>query len=143
MLKIPTFNIRKMAIEEVSFLEEMLFQAIFIPEGNPQLDKTIIFEPTLYHYIKDFGRKHDLALVAENEGELVGAIWIRLFSEAQKGYGFVDADTPELSMEIDPDFRNQGIGSQLLLEMLEKINNLNFKQVSLSGILGILLMHCI
>jgi GNAT superfamily N-acetyltransferase len=131
-MKKAKYNIREMAIEETSFLEEMLFQAIFIPEGSPKLDKTIIFQPFLYHYIQDFGKKQDLALVAENEGKLVGAIWIRLFSEAQKGYGFVDADTPELSMAIGPDFRNQGIGSQLLLEMLKKMPDLGYKQVSLS-----------
>jgi [ribosomal protein S18]-alanine N-acetyltransferase len=125
-------HIREIKVAEIYFLEEMLFQAIFIPEGNPALDKKIIFEPFLHHYIKDFGQKNDFALVTESEGKLVGAIWIRLFSEAQKGYGFVDADTPEVSMAIEPDFRNQGIGSQLLGEMLEKMQTLNYKQVSLS-----------
>lgn len=86
----------------------------------------------LHHYIKDFGQKNDFALVAENKDKLVGAIWIRLFSEAQIGYGFVDADTPEISMAIDSNFRNQGIGSQLLTEMLEKMKHLSYKQVSLS-----------
>jgi ribosomal protein S18 acetylase RimI-like enzyme len=131
-MKKVNYNIRNMADVEIPFLEEMLFQAIFVPEGSPKLDKTIIFEPFLHHYIKDFGQKNDFALVAENGGKLVGAIWIRLFSEVQKGYGFVDTDTPELSMAIDSDFRNQGIGSQLLTEMLDKMKNLSYKQVSLS-----------
>jgi ribosomal protein S18 acetylase RimI-like enzyme len=131
-MKKAKYNIRDMADVEIPFLEDMLYQAVFVPEGSPKLDKTIIFEPFLHHYIKGFGQKNDFALVAENGGKLVGAIWIRLFSEAQKGYGFVDANTPELSMAIDSDFRNQGIGSQLLTEMLDKMKNLSYKQVSLS-----------
>jgi ribosomal protein S18 acetylase RimI-like enzyme len=131
-MKKVNYNIRCMADVEIPFLEEMLFQAIFVPEGSPKLDKAIIFEPFLHHYIKDFGQKNDFALVAENEEKLVGAIWIRLFSAAQKGYGFVDADTPELSMAIDPDFRNQGVGSQLLTKMLDEMTKMSHKQVSLS-----------
>jgi GNAT superfamily N-acetyltransferase len=131
-MKKCNYNIRNMADVEIPFLEDMLYQAIFVPEGSPKLDKAIIFEPFLHHYIKDFGQKNDFALVAENKGKLVGAIWIRLFSEAQKGYGFVDTDTPELSMAIDPAFRNKGIGSQLLTKMLDKMKNLSHKQVSLS-----------
>jgi ribosomal protein S18 acetylase RimI-like enzyme len=125
-------KIRALKPKEIPYLEDMLFQAIYIPEGGQQLEKEIIFHPTLHHYIKDFGRKKDFALVAEKDGKLVGAIWIRIFSEEQKGYGFVDAGTPELSMAIDSNFRNQGIGGQMLAKMLTKMNNLGHKQVSLS-----------
>ncbi len=130
--KKPDLKIREMAAPEISFLEEMLFQAIFTPEGKTPPQKSIIFEPFLHHYIKDFGKKHDFALVAESENKLIGAIWSRLFSSDEKGYGFVDKDTPEISMAVDYAHRNSGIGAVLLNDMLEKLENLGYKKVSLS-----------
>jgi [ribosomal protein S18]-alanine N-acetyltransferase len=130
--KKPDLTIREMTTHEIPFLEDMLHQAIFTPEGSPLPEKSIIFEPFLHHYIKDFGQKHDFALVAEFEGKLIGAIWSRLFSSKQKGYGFVDAKTPELSMAIDFPHRNSGVGAILLHEILEKLKKRDYKKVSLS-----------
>ena len=117
---------------ETHFLSEMLYEAIFIPSGEKKLPKEIIEEPELNNYIKDFGRKHDYCLVAKLENELIGAIWIRQFSLNNKGYGFVNEETPELSMALKPDFRGKGIGKIMLKEMLTKLVELKLKQVSLS-----------
>ena len=86
----------------------------------------------MYCYVKDFGQKHDLGFIIESDQKPVGAIWTRLFSEEQKGYGFVDNETPELSMAINSDFRNQGFGTQLLEKMLSKLQESGYKKVSLS-----------
>ncbi len=130
--KKPDLKIREMAVSETPFLEEMLHQAIFTPEGKTPPEKSIIFEPFLHHYIKDFGKKNDFALVAEWENQLIGAVWLRLFPETEKGYGFVDKDTPELSMAVDFAHRNAGVGAVLLHEILEQSKQLGYKKVSLS-----------
>jgi ribosomal protein S18 acetylase RimI-like enzyme len=124
--------IREIKPRELSFLEEILFEAIFIPDGNEKVSKEIIFQPELYCYVNDFGRKDDYCLIVEIDAKLVGAIWIRQFSESNKGYGFIDVKTPELSMAIDEEFRNQGIGKKLLIEMLSILKSMNYSQVSLS-----------
>jgi ribosomal protein S18 acetylase RimI-like enzyme len=121
-------KIRGIKKQEFPFLEDMLYQAIFIPEGATKFDKNIIFTLELYPYIKDFGQKNDIGLVAEMDGQLVGAIWTRLF----KGYGFIDEATPELSMAIDTDFRGKRIGSKLLDAMFICLQKKGYKQVSLS-----------
>jgi hypothetical protein len=69
--------IREIKPNELSFLEEILFEAIFIPDGNEKVSKEIIFQPELYCYVNDFGRKDDYCLVVEIDAKLVGAIWIR------------------------------------------------------------------
>jgi ribosomal protein S18 acetylase RimI-like enzyme len=125
-------EIRKIKISEIDFLEEMLFEAIFIPEGQQVLPKEIIFQPDLYTYIKDFGQPHDICFIALNNNEPIAAIWTRLFTETNKGYGFINEQIPELSMAVLQDFRNQGIGYKLLTVIFEELKNKKTEKVSLS-----------
>jgi GNAT superfamily N-acetyltransferase len=124
--------IREMRPAEYFFLQEMLYQAIYVHKGEDQFPREIIHLPEIWHYISGFGREHDYCFVAEFDGELVGAIWSRLFSADEKGYGYVDESTPEVSMAVDYAYRNRGIGGQLLKTMLAKMKSLNYKAVSLS-----------
>jgi ribosomal protein S18 acetylase RimI-like enzyme len=124
--------IRELRLDDYPFLEKFLYEAIYVHEGDEIPDKSIIFYPELYSYVKDFGQEHDLGFVLESDNKPVGAIWTRLFSAEQRGYGFVDIETPELSMAINSDFRNQGFGRQLLEKMFLKLQDLAYKQVSLS-----------
>ena len=124
--------IREIKPQEYSFLEETLFEAIFVPEGEIKLQKEIIYQSGIFKYIKDFGKFSDLCLVAEVDAELVGAVWTRLFSESNKGYGFVDDNTPELSIAVLPNFRNKGIGGSLMNKMFVELRIRNIARVSLS-----------
>lgn len=124
--------IRELDPGEVSFLEDFMFDAIFIPEGEERPPREIINLPELACYFRDFGRDHDYCLVAEIKGKLAGAVWTRLFPETGKGYGFVDAQTPEVSMSVKTNFRQRGIGSRLLTAMLERLQQKGYEQVSLS-----------
>jgi len=66
-------------------------------------------------------------LIAEDAGERIGAAWVRLLQGDDRGYGHVDDDTPELSVAVRPQWRNRGVGTALLLRLLE-----NLPRVSLS-----------
>lgn len=125
-------TIRPIHSSEYLFLEEMLYEAIFIPQGEARVSKDIIYVPEIYKYIKDFGRPSDLCLVAELNQTLAGAAWIRFFNENNKAYGYINATTPELSIAIQPDFRNAGIGSKLMDELFAQLIHLGINQVSLS-----------
>jgi len=124
--------IRDINLKEISFLDDMLYEAIYITKGVEKLPRDIIKHPDIYKYIKDFGKKDDICLVAELHGKLVGAIWTRLFSENEKGYGYVNKDTPELSMAVYKQHRHKGIGKLLLNEIILKLAEKGYKQVSLS-----------
>ena len=117
---------------EHSFLDQMLYQAIFVHPGEQPPTKDIINHPDIAKYIEDFGREGDCCLVAELDGNLVGAIWTRIFSEQNKGYGFVDAQTPELCMAVINEYRGIGIGSVLLGKMLHMLKDMGYSNVSLS-----------
>lgn len=73
------YSIREMRKEEYSLLGDFLYEAIYIPDGTAAPPKSVIACPELQVYIADFGNsKHDKALIAEVDGNIVGAIWQEL-----------------------------------------------------------------
>jgi GNAT superfamily N-acetyltransferase len=64
-------------------------------------------------------------------GRDVGVAWLRLWSRGSEGYGFVDTETPELSMAVRPEHRGRGIGTQLLDRLLAEADR-SYRAVSLS-----------
>ena len=122
-------DIRPLKSEEIPLLEELLYQAIFIPQGLAPLPRSILKEPELEMYIKDFGQQpDDWALAAEVAGRLVGAVWVRIM----KDYGYYDDQTPSLSISFLPEFRGQGLGQQLMTAMLDLLKAKGYPGVSLS-----------
>ena len=124
--------IRNIKTEEIDFLNEMLYEALFVPEGMAPFPKSITRTPELAKYVEDWGRRGDIALVAETGGRLTGCAWLRLFRKPLTGYGYVNDETPELSMAVLPAFRNQGIGSKLLERLIEKAGLYGYEAISLS-----------
>lgn len=122
-------EIRPLKSEEIPLLEEFLYQAIFIPQGLAPLSRSILKELDLEMYIKDFGQQpDDWALAEEVDGQLVGAVWVRIM----KDYGYFDDQTPSLSISFLPDFRGQGLGQQLMTAMLDLLKAKGYPGVSLS-----------
>ncbi len=94
----------------------MLYQALYVPEGQLALPHEAIHLPELARYVQGWGQPGDCGFLASDEttGQPVGAVWLRLLKNENKGYGYVDDDTPELSIAVLPEYRGQGIGTDLL-----------------------------
>ena len=121
--------IREIRPEEIPVLEDFLYEAIFIPENIPMPPKSIIENEDLQVYIRDFGKKlDDRCLVAEVDGKVVGAVWTRVMDD----YGHIDNQTPSLAISLYREYRNRGIGTQLMRCMLERLKADGYKSVSLS-----------
>lgn len=133
MKEIDQIKYRPLELEERNFLSEMLYEAIFIPQWHEKPSKSIIQDPSLAKYIEGWPKdEFDKAFVAEIDGNLIGAIWGRKFDKFNRGFGYVDDEIPELSMALKPSFRNQGIGSQLLILIINSYKGLNVDSLSLS-----------
>ena len=76
------FKIRFISEEEVGVLEDFLYEAIYVPEGESAPPRSIINQPELQVYISDFGKeKDDIGMVAEADGQLIGAVWVRIMND--------------------------------------------------------------
>ena len=115
--------IRSLLLEDEPFLWEMLYQALYIPEGQSALPCEVIYLPELACYVEGWGRKDDCDFLASDtvSGQPVGAVWVRLLVGENRGYGYVDNDTPELGIAVFPEYRGQGIGTQLLTHLFTSI----------------------
>ncbi|MEL7354240.1 MAG: GNAT family N-acetyltransferase [Cyanobacteria bacterium J06560_5] len=87
--------------------------------------------PELSRYVEGFGRTGDLGMVAEQNGQPIGAAWVRLWQAGNRGYGYVADDIPELSIAVLPDHRAKGIGTKLLQALFAEANH-QFPAISLS-----------
>jgi len=123
------YVIRSLRKNETELLKDFLYEAIFIPEGAEPPEKNIIDKPELRVYTDDFGRhKGDNCLVADLGGEVVGAVWTRIMCD----YGHVDNDTPSFAISLYKEYRAQGIGSQLMVKMLELLKQQGYEKASLA-----------
>ncbi|MBD5087171.1 MAG: GNAT family N-acetyltransferase [Clostridiales bacterium] len=121
--------IREIETSEYGLLDDFLYNAIFIPQGVTPPPKSIIQNDELQVYVKDFGKqKDDVALVAEVDGKIVGAVWTRIMND----YGHVDDDTPSLAISIFKEYRGYGIGTDLMRNILSLLKRSGYKRVSLA-----------
>ena len=123
------YVIRELKTEEIPLLEAFLYEAVFIPEGMEKPPREILEQPELQVYVRDFGcEKDDHALVAESEGKVIGAVWVRIMDD----YGHINDDTPSLAISVLEEYRGKGIGTALMKKMLEHLGRKGYADVSLS-----------
>ena len=89
-------------------------------------------EIPLSRYVDNWGRPGDVAVIAHETGNRVGAAWLRIFGPDEPGYGYVDDTTPELSIAVVPSRRRHGLGQELLDGLLAAARDAGHEAVSLS-----------
>lgn len=110
-------------------MDNFLYEAIFIPDGVDAPPKSIIENDELQVYVRNFGKMpDDRCLVAECDGMVVGAVWTRVMND----YGHIADGIPSLAMSLYKEYRNKGIGTKLLEQMLQLLRKEGYQQVSLS-----------
>lgn len=121
-----TFSLRRLTLADEPILWTMLMHAAC----ESSLD-IVRQQPSLARYVSEWGRTGDVGFIAETPQEAIGAAWLRCWTGPDKGYGYVDATIPELSIAVLPSFRGQGIGTQLLQVLLAEAQG-TYTAISLS-----------
>ena len=120
---------RELKPSEYELLKNFTYEAIFIPEGVEPPEFSIIELPELSLDYDAFGsRADDFCLVAEDEGIVAGAAWIRVMDD----YGHVDDRTPSLAISVLKEYRGKGIGTRILQALLESLKSKGYERVSLA-----------
>lgn len=123
------YKIRGINAAEYPLLADFLYEAIFIPQGVEPPPRSIINNDELQVYVKDFGKSpHDRCLVAEADGKVVGAVWVRIMED----YGHINDETPSFAISLYKEYRGQGIGTALMVKMLELLRESGYKRASLA-----------
>ena len=122
-------RLRTLTNDERDLLKDFLYEAIFIPEGLEPPAREIIYQPELKIYYDDFGTGvADYCIVADDGSKAIGAVWTRIMDD----YGHVDDDTPSFAISLYKEYRGQGIGTQMMKEMLALLKEKGYKQASLA-----------
>lgn len=103
-------------------------------KGQEKPSRDILKTPELVKYVQDWGRKGDqgcIAISTDNQAS-IGAAWYRLFPEDDKGYGYVDSETPEIGIAVLPEYRNRRLGKSLMIYLLQQAKVDGYQQISLS-----------
>ena len=117
--------IRAAGPQDVRFLRDMLRHAYYwrISESG---------DLPVARYVTGWGRPGDDGLVAIDDANPVGAAWYRLFPREEAGFGFVDEQTPELTIAVVPSRRGKGFGHELMTGLLQRAKHAGYELMSLS-----------
>jgi ribosomal protein S18 acetylase RimI-like enzyme len=127
----PDHSLRLALAGDEPFLLTMLFYAAHANEGPDARPWALLANPALARYVVGFGRAGDLGVVAESADRPVGAAWVRLFADDERGYGWVDDETPELAIAVAPEFVGRGLGTRMMRELLGHARS-RYRAMSLS-----------
>lgn len=109
---------RPLVKDDKTFLWKILYYALFVPYGQQPYPANVVHKPKISRYVQGWGKPHDSGFVALDGNKPVGASWLRLLVGEHKGYGYIDEDTPELSIAVLPKYRGQGLGTELLTRLI-------------------------
>ena len=106
------------------FLWLMLLEAASWPPAEERLDLAeASADPSLARYVAGWGREGDHGVIAESGEVPVGAVWWRLYTAEDHGYGFIDPSIPELAIAVDASWRGQGVGTALLDALIARASS--------------------
>jgi ribosomal protein S18 acetylase RimI-like enzyme len=125
-------RLRPAAVSDFTFLATMLGEsAVWRPDKPTPSPDEVLADPRYAPYLAGWPTSGDYGVVAEDD-EPLGAAWFRTFTDAVHGFGFVAEDVPELAIAVIASRRHEGIGRQLLVELIDASVAQGFRAISLS-----------
>src|SRR5262245_44414852 len=111
--------VRRATAGDESFLWAMLYYAAHMDELGVEM-LAIREMPSLAKYVAGWGRSGDLGAVAVDavREDRLGAAWLRQFTGAEPGRGFIEPSVPELTVATLPEHTGRGVGTVVLKALL-------------------------
>ncbi len=106
-------------------VKDLLHYAAHLDETGETLSE----HPELEQYVRNYGNYNgDIGVYAIVDHKVAGGAWVRMLLN---GFGHVDNATPELSLAVLPEYRNQGLGTKLMEQLFTEVAKL-YPKMSLS-----------
>ncbi len=126
--------IRPLEAGDTGYLEHALANSVHTEDGP--IDFQVMHDPVLRRAAEGWGRPGDTGVVAEmgqgSHARIVGAAWLRCYTEAAPLYGYVGERTPALVISVELALRGLGIGSEMMHALMEAAREAGHERVSLS-----------
>jgi ribosomal protein S18 acetylase RimI-like enzyme len=111
--------VRTALADDLSFMQRMLYEAANNPgEHWPPFDESMQEPRNLRFWRGLMARAGDLGVIAEMDHVPVGAAWMRMMGEGERGPDD-DPDVPVLAIGVEHAYRGQGIGTELMRLLLD------------------------
>lgn len=88
--------------------------------------------PEFSHYTVLDPDRGDFGWVADTGQEAIGVVWAQYLPTEDPGFGFLAADTPEVSLWVREDRRGRGVGRALLRRVQDEARARKVPRISLS-----------
>jgi GNAT superfamily N-acetyltransferase len=127
-------TVRPAVASDAGLLEAMLVEAIGWDPARTRMEAAVVlgFHENK-HYVEGWPRLDDVGVVAEDaSGTPVGAAWLRFFTAADPGYGFIADGIPEVTLGVVADRRGEGIGTRLLAALEDEARRREIRTLGLS-----------
>ncbi|MEN8146563.1 MAG: GNAT family N-acetyltransferase [Campylobacterota bacterium] len=106
-------------------VKDLLHYAARLDESGENLEE----HPHLEQYHRNYGNYNgDIGVYAFVDNRVAGGAWVRILLN---GFGHVDTGTPELAFAVLPEYRDQGIGTMLMEQLIKEVAKI-YPQMSLS-----------
>lgn len=112
-------------------LWKWLHIALWDPPPAPPRPRSVLQDARVRIYAENWGLPTDVGVVAVLDGRDAGACWMRLIPDGL-GLAYVDEQTPQLGIALEPKYQHRGFGKHLLTEALRAAWEHGYRQVSLT-----------
>jgi len=119
---------------DIPFLRKMLYEAVFwrVSVDRPSFEEGLVY-PDVSKKLADWGeREGDTAVVALVNSVPAGAAWYRFWNDTNFDNGYVDEDTPVLTIGVHSEYRHQGIGKKMIEWLVACASKHAIQKISLS-----------
>lgn len=124
-------HLRPLVASDQQRLWQWLHIALWDPPPAPLRPIAILQHPGVRILVEGWGQPTDVGVVAVVDGQDAGACWMRLLPERQ-GLGYIDDETPQLGIALEPAFQHRGFGKPLMKAALAAAWDHGYRKVALT-----------
>ncbi|EPJ46506.1 MAG: hypothetical protein OFPI_33720 [Osedax symbiont Rs2] len=127
--------LRKSQPSDMPFLRDMLYQGVYwraIANDTPPAFEQALADPQVAKALAGWGEcAGDQGVVAVHNSIPIGAAWYRFWTDEDNIRGYIEEDTPALIIAVHSDYRDRGVGKQLLEWLVEHAASQGIGKISL------------